>query len=190
MTGRLVLVVGPSGVGKDSVLRYAMTHFADDARFVFPRRCVTRAVDVATEDHESLDARTFDELAGQGVFALMWEAHGHKYGVRSDINTELERGRIVAVNVSRTIIAGVAGQYQNAVVVEITADPSVRATRLAERGRETADDIQQRTRREIATPAHSLQLHVIRNDCDISDAGDVFCRLLARLNSGGPKTHA
>ena len=172
MTGRLVLVVGPSGVGKDSVLRYAMAHFAGDARFVFPRRCVTRAVDVAAEDHDSLDERTFDELAGQGAFALMWEAHGHKYGVRNDINTELERGWIVAVNVSRTIIAEVAGRYQNAVVIEITADPSIREARLAARGREAADDIRQRTRREVATPAHPLPHHLVRNDGEISDAGE------------------
>jgi ribose 1,5-bisphosphokinase len=181
VTGRLVLVVGPSGAGKDSVLRYAMAHFAGDARFVFPRRCVTRAVDVAAEDHDSLDEQTFDERTAHGAFALMWEAHGHKYGVRSDINIELARGCIVAVNVSRTIIAEVAKRYQNAVVVEITADPSMRVARLAARGRETADDIQQRTRREVATPAHSLPLHVIRNDGKISDAGDKFCKLLASL---------
>lgn len=181
MTGRLVLVVGPSGVGKDSLLRYAMTHFAGDARFVFPRRCVTRAVDVAAEDHDSLDERAFDDLAGKGAFALMWEAHGHKYGVRNDINAELERGCIVAVNVSRTIIAGVANRYQNAVVVEVTADTAVREARLAARGREAADDIRQRTRREVVTPAHSLQHHLIRNDGSISDAGDEFCNLLAGL---------
>jgi phosphonate metabolism protein PhnN/1,5-bisphosphokinase (PRPP-forming) len=111
----------------------------------------------------------------------MWEAHGHKYGVRSHINAELERGRIVAVNVSRTIIADVAGRYQNAVVVEITADPSMREARLAARGREAADDIRQRTRREVVTPAHPLPLHVIRNDGNISDAGDEFCKLLAEF---------
>lgn len=181
VTGRLVLVVGPSGVGKDSVLRYAMEHFAGDERFVFPRRCVTRAGDVAAEDHDSLDEQTFDELEGQGAFALMWEAHGHKYGVRSDINTALERGRVVAVNVSRTIIAEVAGRYQNAVVVEITADPSVREVRLVARGRETGDDIRQRAQREVVTPAHSLPLHVISNNGNISDAGDEFCGLLAGL---------
>jgi ribose 1,5-bisphosphokinase len=181
VTGRLVLVVGPSGVGKDSVLRYAMAHFAGDARFVFPRRCVTRAVDIAAEDHDSLDERSFDELAGKGAFALMWKAHGHKYGVRNDINAELECGCIVAVNVSRTIIAEVAGRYQNAVVVEIIADPAVRAARLAARGREAADDIKQRTPREVVTPAHPLPLHVIRNDGSISDAGDEFCNLLAGL---------
>jgi ribose 1,5-bisphosphokinase len=181
VTGKLVLVVGPSGAGKDSVLRYAMAHFAGDARFVFPRRCVTRAVDVAAEDHESLDEKTFDARASQGTFALMWEAHGHKYGVRNDIDTELQRGCIVAVNVSRTIVDRVAGRYQNAVVIEITADPSIRETRLAARGREAADDIQQRTRREVVTPAHPLPHHVIRNDGSISDAGDEFCNLLAGL---------
>jgi ribose 1,5-bisphosphokinase len=179
VTGRLVLVVGPSGVGKDSVLRYAMAHFAGDARFVFPRRCVTRAVDVAAEDHDSLDEQTFDERAGEGAFALMWEAHGHKYGVRKDINAELERGCIVAVNVSRTIIAEVAGRYKNAVVVEITADPLVRVARLAARGREAANDIRQRILREVAAPAHPLPHHIIRNDSDISDAGEEFCKLLA-----------
>jgi ribose 1,5-bisphosphokinase len=181
MTGRLVLVVGPSGVGKDSVLRYAMAHFTGDAHFVFPRRCVTRIVDVAAEDHDSVDERTFDELAGKGAFALMWEAHGHKYGVRNEINSELERGRIVAVNVSRTIIAEAAGRYQNAVVIEIIADPSVREARLAARGREAVDNIKQRARRQVATPAHSLPLHVIKNDGEISEAGEKFCRLLAKL---------
>jgi ribose 1,5-bisphosphokinase len=181
VTGRLVLVVGPSGAGKDSILRYAMAHFAGDARFVFPRRCVTREVDVSAEDHDSVDERTFDELAGQGALALMWEAHGHKYGVRSEIDTELERGRTIAVNVSRTIVAEAAGRYQNAVVVEITADPAVRATRLTARGRETVEDVRLRTRREVVTPAHPLPLHTIRNDGKISDAGDEFCRLLAGL---------
>jgi ribose 1,5-bisphosphokinase len=173
--------VGPSGAGKDSVLRYAMAHFAGDARFVFPRRCVTRAVDVTAEDHDSLDEKAFEERAGQGAFALMWQAHGHKYGVRSDINIQLERGCIVAVNVSRTIIADVAGRYKNAVVVEITADPLVREARLAARGRETANDIRQRTRREVVTPAHPLPRHVIRNNGNISDAGDEFCKLLAEF---------
>ncbi|MEQ1519825.1 MAG: phosphonate metabolism protein/1,5-bisphosphokinase (PRPP-forming) PhnN [Aestuariivirga sp.] len=181
MTGRLVLVVGPSGAGKDSVLRYAMAHFAGDARFVFPRRCVTRAADAAAEDHDSLDECTFDELAVKGAFALMWEAHGHKYGVRSSIDTELERGCVVAVNVSRTIIAGAAVRYPNAVVMEITADAAIRETRLAVRGRETADDIRRRTRREIVTPTNSLQHFTVSNNDHISDAGDQFCRQLAGL---------
>lgn len=164
-------------------MRYAMARFAGDARFVFPRRCVTRAADVAAEDHESLDEQAFDELAGQGAFALMWEAHGHKYGVRSGIDTELERGCIIAVNVSRTIIAEVAERYQNAAVIEITADPTVREARLAARGREAHKDILLRTRRNVKVSKHSLQVRVIKNDGTIQDAGEEFCRLLAELRT-------
>ena len=175
------MVVGPSGAGKDSVLRYAMARFAGDPRFAFPRRCITRVVDAAAEDHESVDERIFDELARQRAFAMIWEAHGHKYGVRSEIDTALELGQTVAVNVSRTIIAEAAERYQNAVVVEIIADPAVRAARLTARGREAVEDVELRTRREVVTPAHPLPHHTIRNDGKISDAGDEFCRLLAGL---------
>lgn len=70
---------------------------------------------------------------------------------------------------------------KNAVVIEITADPAVREARLAARGREAANDIRQRAQRQVAIPAHALQHHVIRNDGNISDAGDEFCNLLAGL---------
>ena len=38
-----MLVVGPSGAGKDAVLRVARERLAGDRRFVFPSRVVTRA---------------------------------------------------------------------------------------------------------------------------------------------------
>ena len=178
MTGRLVLVVGPSGAGKDSILRYAMAHFAGDARFVFPRRCVTRAADAAAEDHESLDERAFDELAGQGGFALMWEAHGLKYGVRWEIDEHLRDGRVVAVNVSRTILAEALHRYPTAAVVEIAASSEIRAARIAARGRETAADIMQRIGRNVPPKSSKLQPAIIHNNGSLTEAGQDFCRLL------------
>jgi ribose 1,5-bisphosphokinase len=159
-----------------------MSRFAGDGRYVFPRRHVTRPADAAVEDHESLDRLAFDALAGEGAFALMWEAHGHKYGVTRDIDAALGLGRIVAVNVSRTIIGDVARRYQNAVVVEIAADPSVRAARLAARGRETGDDILLRTRREVLTSSHPLPVRTIKNEGDVAEAGEEFCGLLEALS--------
>ena len=178
VTGRLVLVVGPSGAGKDSVLRYAMRHFAGDARFVFPKRCVTRVADAGAEDHESVDERTFDELVGQQAFAVMWEAHGHKYGVRSAIDEDLAEGRVVSVNVSRTILADITHRYPHVVVVEISASPEIRAARIAARGRENTTDIMQRVGRSVPPIPSKLQSAIIHNNGSLIEAGENFCRLL------------
>lgn len=181
MTGRLVLVVGPSGAGKDSVLRYAMARFAGDDRFAFPRRCVTRKVDATAEDHDSLDELAFHAQAANGAFTLMWEAHGLKYGVRRDVDEDLSNGRIVAVNVSRTILEDAGRRYPDVVIVEISADPQIREARIAARGRENAADTMQRVGRRVPPIPAKLQSNVIDNNGDISEAGSNFCRLLESL---------
>ncbi len=48
--GRLVLVVGPSGAGKDTLIGLAQAACAEDGTIVFPRRVVTREAS-ASEDN-------------------------------------------------------------------------------------------------------------------------------------------
>ena len=129
-SGSLVLVVGSSGAGKDSVLRFARARLGGDSRFSFPKRVITRLADTASEDHETIDDHGFEMLATGDVFALQWQAHDLKYGVRRTIEDDLAQGRIVSVNVSRTIVAETAKRYP-AIVVEIFADPDVLAARIA-----------------------------------------------------------
>jgi phosphonate metabolism protein PhnN/1,5-bisphosphokinase (PRPP-forming) len=155
-----------------------MARFAGDDRFVFPRRCITRTVDAGAEDHDSLDEKAFDAQAALGAFALMWEAHGLKYGVRKDIDDNLAQGRVVSVNVSRMILTDIAHRYPSAVVVEISASPEIRAARIASRGRETATDIAQRIGRSVPPILSGLQVNTICNDGDVSEAVGSFCRLL------------
>jgi ribose 1,5-bisphosphokinase len=88
--GRLVLVVGPSGAGKDTVINGARAALASDPRIVFPRRVVTRPSS-ASEDHDSLSDKAFDCAVSNGAFALHWEAHGHKYGVPRTIDNDICR---------------------------------------------------------------------------------------------------
>ena len=184
MIGRLVLVVGSSGAGKDSILRFAMKKFSSDTRFVFPRRCITRDADIAAEDHDCLDKAAFDELAANGVFALVWQAHGNSYGVRRSIDDDLRLGNVVIVNVSRTILADAAKTYPTAVVVEITAASETRANRIAARGRESTPDILSRLIREVPMPATKLQVHTIRNDGALIESGNAFCDLITPFALG------
>jgi len=55
----LVLVVGPSGAGKDTVIEGARAALGDDTRFRFVRRVVTRPVDPGGEAHEAVSEKVF-----------------------------------------------------------------------------------------------------------------------------------
>ena len=50
-TGAIIVVVGPSGAGKDSVIGFVAQHFADRADIDFVRRVITRPSDAGGEDH-------------------------------------------------------------------------------------------------------------------------------------------
>ena len=103
-TGALVLVIGPSGAGKDSIIDGARRILRSGSRFVFPRRVITRPVD-ETEDHTECLREEFDILENTGSFSLHWRAHGLCYGIPVGIVNEIAEGTIVVVNVSRSIIA-------------------------------------------------------------------------------------
>lgn len=132
--GRLVLVVGPSGAGKDTLIAGARAKLRDDASVVFPRRVVTRPAS-PHEDHDSLTESEFLSAAGAGAFALAWEAHGLRYGVPVSIDADLADARTVVCNVSRGIITAACARYLLVTVALITAAPEVLAARLAARGR-------------------------------------------------------
>ena len=147
--GRLILVVGPSGAGKDTLLGLAKIACAEDRDIVFPRRLVTREAS-QSEDNEYLSADAFGQALARGDFAMHWEAHGHRYGLPRTIDDDVRAGRTVVVNVSRTVIGEMRRAYANVVVVSITAPSDVLAERLAMRARGSDGKLEHRLQRSIA----------------------------------------
>lgn len=145
--GKLVLVVGPSGAGKDTLLGLARDACADDPTVVFARRVVTREA-TSAEDNEQMTAEGFHEAQGRGAFAVHWEAHGHCYGLPRSIEDDVRAGRTVVANVSRGVIAALRLAYANVVVVSITAPAEVLAERLAMRQRGSDGNIALRLARK------------------------------------------
>ena len=150
--GRVILVVGPSGAGKDTLLGLARIACADDDSIVFARRVVTREAS-AFEDNEQLSPEAFREALQRGEFAVQWEAHGHCYGLPRAIDDDIRAGRTVVANVSRTIIEAMRRGYSNVEVVAITAPPEVLAKRLAMRARTSDGLLDQRLQRAVAGAA-------------------------------------
>jgi ribose 1,5-bisphosphokinase len=146
--GRLILVVGPSGAGKDTLIGLARAACADHGNVVFPRRVVTREAS-ASEDNEQVSLEAFQQTCADGGFAVHWQAHGHGYGLPRAIDDELRAGRTVVVNVSRTVVDAMRRAYAHVTVVSITAPSDILAERLAARARSSDGQIEHRLRRAV-----------------------------------------
>ena len=144
--GRLVLVVGPSGAGKDTLIARARAACCDDRSVVFPRRIVTRAPS-SFEDNEFMAPPAFEQAAGRGAFAFWWSAHGQLYGIPLSVDFDIEAGRTVVCNVSRTVIAAARRRYANVVTVLVTAPREELQRRLAARERASDGRIADRLNR-------------------------------------------
>ena len=173
----LILIVGPSGSGKDTLLNGARDRLADDPRYRFVRRLITRPGDLGEEAHESLTEQAFELRREIGEFALTWRAHGLHYGIPADIGLELAAGRVVITNVSRAVVAEAAARFPVS-VVEVSAPADVLARRLAARGREDAVDIARRLSRGIDLPL-PVERQTVMNDGTVEQG---VRRLLAAIS--------
>ena len=163
--GALVVVVGPSGAGKDTLIALARAICADDPRIVFPRRIVTRPASAA-EDHDCATPFAFDAAVGQGAYAFWWEAHGLKYALSAAIDTALRAGKTVVCNVSRAVVGRLRERYARLTVVMVTAPKDLLLARLAARGRESGGGVAERLDR--AAPA----IDDLAPDVTIENVGD------------------
>lgn len=180
MQGRLIYVVGASGAGKDSVMRYAREALDGKGRVVFAHRYITRAIAARDENHVALSRREFLLRRRHGLFALHWESHRLLYGIGVEIDAWLNQALTVVVNGSRAAIPRAIRRYPALEVVWITARPALLASRLRKRGRETGPQIGARLARNAqlgaATPGGAVR---IDNEGPIERAG---CRLVALLS--------
>jgi phosphonate metabolism protein PhnN/1,5-bisphosphokinase (PRPP-forming) len=177
----LVLVVGPSGAGKDTLLDAARTALEADQRFRFVRRVITRPADAGGEAHDAVTEAAFATRS----FALAWQAHGLHYGIPDDIAADLAARKVVVANVSRSVIAEAATRFP-VQVIEITAPPEVLATRLAMRGRESAADVTARLARTVARP-EGVPIETVMNDGTVETGTARFLAALNRAAEAAPR---
>lgn len=156
--GRLILVVGPSGAGKDTLIGLAQAACAGDGNIVFPQRVVTREAS-AHENNEAVSATVFGQMLAHGDFAFQWEAHGLRYGLPQSIVDDIRAGRAVVANVSRTIVESARRSYANVTVVSITAPSDVLAQRLAARARPSDGRLGDRLRRTVVSAEPDIVIH-------------------------------
>ena len=173
--GRLIAVVGPSGVGKDSVID-GLCGVRPDLHRV--RRVITRDAGAGGEDFDAMSQENFDAMAAKGQFCLDWSAHGLRYGIRTEVLMRLAQDEDCIVNLSRGVLADARGLVPDLVVLELRASPKMLRQRLAGRARETEAEIAARLARDAACVPADLTVVRVSNDGPLEDT---VTRVLAAL---------
>jgi guanylate kinase len=144
--GILVVVSGPSGVGKDTVLQRV---FELDPSLTYSVSYTTRPPrpgEVDGVDYHFVDDAEFDRLVAAGEFLEWANVHTHRYGTsRTLVEQSLAAGKDVVLNVDVQGGASVRRQIPDALLIFI-APPSVEelARRRAERGTEDPAELERR----------------------------------------------
>lgn len=175
MKGRIIAVVGASGVGKDTLLAGAV---AAEPRLHWARRVVTRPTGAGGEPYEGVTQAEFARRLAVGAFALHWTAHGMSYAVPWAALAPRDNGRDVVFNGSRKALDLAVAAFADLRVIEVTADPATVAARLASRGREDGADIAARLERGGIALPDGIDVTRIAND---GSADEGVARLLAAL---------
>ncbi len=168
--GVLILVVGPSGVGKDSLIDAARAALEGEAHVVFMQRDITRPAGAGGEQHKAIDEASFREAEEGGAYALSWAAHGQLYGIPRTMEEELRAGRTVVVNASRAVMDDARARYSRVIICHITAPADVLRARLSTRGRETPAEIEERVSRAGAFSVAGNDVVSIPNDAVIEQS--------------------
>ena len=182
-SARLVYVVGPSGAGKDSVLRYARRELDGRYPILFAHRYITRPPGDDIEDYIALSPGEFELRRAHGLCAFDWGAYGWRYGVGAEIDLWRAAGLTVVVDGSRRHFLEHAAALAHALPVLVTTAPDILRQRLTVRGREDAVAIDQRIKRAAAVIPISSGLITIDNSGPLKNAGTEMVALLKRQSA-------
>ncbi|WP_158284779.1 phosphonate metabolism protein/1,5-bisphosphokinase (PRPP-forming) PhnN [Oricola cellulosilytica] len=177
--GLLLAVIGPSGSGKDTLIRLAREAFSGDAKVLFVRRTVTREADRGAEDHDTLTPADFGEVERNGEFAVTWDAHGLRYGLPSGALSFVNAGGIAVANCSRRAMATVMAVFPQVRLIRLHADAEILARRLANRGREPLEEIRARVSRTVEETEALEKVVLIDNSGPLEDAAEAFIDVIA-----------
>ncbi len=165
--GLLMVISGPSGVGKDTLIKRLLEQ---DPNLRYSVSCTTRAPrpgEVDGVDYSFVSRERFQELIGEGAFLEHAVYNGNLYGTLIErVERERQAGHDVVLKIEVKGAEQVRAKVPDAIFIFV-APPSVDelVKRQIKRNTETSEDME--ARRQIATREMDYAArydHVVVND--------------------------
>jgi guanylate kinase len=187
--GRLIMISGPSGVGKTTLVKKLFEHCAGPlVASVSATTRPSRPGEVDGRDYHFLSQQEFDELRQRGEFLECFEVYnsGHWYGtLRREVDEGLKAGKWVILSIDVQGTLTVLKEYPGATTIFVRpACVEELERRLRGRGTDSEAAMARRlqnARRELEL-ASRYQHQVINEDLD--QAVQEVCDLLTRTGNG------
>ena len=144
--GMLLVISGPSGVGKGTLVKWLMSR---DPSIVFSVSATTRAPregEVNHRDYHFVTEEEYDRLLEEDAFLEHAAVHGHRYGtLKSEVEERIARGQNVLLDIDTQGALQVMDKAPDAVSIFVLP-PSFEELERRLRGRQTESeaDIQRR----------------------------------------------
>lgn len=168
--GRLIVVSGPSGVGKGTVVSRLLDRLEDAQLSISVTTRRPRDGESQGVDYLFVDDSTFDGMVEDGQL-LEWAPYaGNRYGTpRAPVDEALEDGRDVLLEIEVKGALQVRARRPDAVLVFLQPPSEDELERrLAQRGTEDADEraLRLATARAELDAAHQFDHRVVNDDLD------------------------
>lgn len=182
--GLLLIISGPSGVGKTTITRGVERSVSDS---VFSVSATTRAktdADVEGVDYHFVSDEEFERMKQAGEFLETAGVYGKKYGTpRAWVVEQLKRGRLVILEIDVQGAVQVKAKMPDAFAIFVLP-PTEEAllSRLRERKRESEEQIQNRYAAATKEIAHARESGVYDVFLVNASLDDAIHKAVAKVN--------
>ena len=170
-TGKVVIVSGPSGVGKSTICKEVVTRLDNVYLSISVTTRPRAESEVDGQDYWFISEQQFQEHINKGRLLEHAEVFGHLYGTPKDkVNEALEAGKAVILEIDVQGAKQVKTIYPDAVMIFILAPTQKELVeRISDRGRENAEATEERlggADDEIAAAWQYYENMVINDDLE------------------------
>ena len=190
MRGRLIVVSGPSGAGKDTLIQAALEALPELALIASATTRCPREGEVDGKDHVFLSRTEFERWIEEDRFLEWAEYSGNLYGTpKQSVEELLDSGRSVILRIELQGARQVKERRPDAVMVFVRA-PSLEETRRRLEGRatETSESLESRMATAIKEVAARDEFDYEVVNGDREQARKDIIEIMERIVTGGAQS--